>query len=101
MAVVIGLGIQQVFGSSGCQFGAENNVTLGVSASQVLAEGMWMVALGSHDVVQYTPDSGTTYRTLLAAGTGGLVFSDGFNVRLDNNGTAGTATYYTKVLSLV
>lgn len=101
MAVVIGIGVQQVFGSSGCQFGAENSVTMGVSANQTLAEGLWMVILGTQDSLQYTPDAGTTFRTLAPVGTAEVVFSDGFNVRIHNSGTAGTTTYYTKILAHV
>lgn len=92
MAVVIEIGSQQSFGATGCMFGAENSLQLGAAANQTLPRGQWMVALSANDIVQYTPDAGTTFRTLIPALSGGLVASDGFNVRIHNTGVADTGS---------
>ncbi|MGC9203181.1 MAG: hypothetical protein ACP5HX_11000 [Thermoproteota archaeon] len=44
-------------------------------------------------LVEYTPDGGTTWRTAIPAGHGGLVITDGSIVRLVNGGTAAESSY--------
>lgn len=101
--VVMQLGVQQNFGAAGCSFGSETTLQLGATLKQTLSRGLWMVACSADDLVEYTPDSGTTFRTLIPAGSGGVVYSDGFNVRIRNTGvadTGGIKTFYTEILAV-
>ena len=43
--------------------------------------------------VEYSPDGGTTWRLLIPAGEGGVVISDGSNVRLNNTGASDEDSY--------
>lgn len=97
MPIVIPLGQQQAFGSTGSAFSAESTTTSAANANTVLAVGWWMVLNGAHNLVQYTPDAGTTQRTLIAVSTGGIVWSDGFNVRINNDATGGTSAFFTQI----
>ena len=86
--VPIQIGTQQNFGAAGSFYSVETTVQLAGAANVVLARGLWMVACSANDVVEYTPDSGTTFRTLIPAMSGGMVYADGFNVRIRNTGVA-------------
>ena len=97
MPIVIPLGQQQAFGSTGSAFSAETTTTSAANQTTVLAVGWWMVINGLHNTVQYTPDAGTTQRTLIAASTGGIVWSDGFNMRVLNDATGGTSSFITQI----
>jgi len=49
--------------------------------------------LGANTKVEYSPDNGTTWRDLIPAGEGGVVISDGSNVRLNNTGASDEDSY--------
>ena len=74
-------------------FGTEQTITVGATSTATIPKGFYMVSLGANTSVEYSPDGGTTWRTLIPAGQGGLVVSDGANVRLNNAGTAAEDSY--------
>jgi len=74
-------------------FGSESTVSVDAGATSTIPAGIYLVSLGANTSVEYTPDGGTTWRTLIAAGGGGLVISDGSSVRLNNAGTAAEDSY--------
>jgi len=74
-------------------FGAENTHSIDAGANVTLAKGIYLVVLGANTVCEYTPDGGTTWRQMLAAGSGGVVISDGASVRLRNTGGASEDSY--------
>jgi len=74
-------------------FGTEQTVNVGAGATSVIAEGIYIARLGANTSVEYSPDGGTTWYTLIAAGGTGLVFSDGSNVRLNNAGGSAEDSY--------
>lgn len=98
--VVMELGIQQIFGASGSYYSAEIGLQLGASASKILDRGLWMVTLSGNDKVQYTPDAGITFRDVILVGLGGVVFADGFNVRIFNTGVADTGAVKTFLVQI-
>ena len=79
-------------GTPGAYFGTEVSVVLAVSATSVLPIGIFLVGGVAGIPVEYSNDGGTTWVLLMPGGTGGLVVSDGTNVRLSAT-TAGTARY--------
>jgi len=97
MALTVVLGQQQAFGSTGSSFGSETTTVTTANATTVLSVGWWMILNGAHNTVQYTPDAGTTQRTLIAASAGGLVWSDGFNLRILNDATGTTSSFFTQI----
>jgi hypothetical protein len=74
-------------------FETETTVTVGAGSTSTITAGIYLVSLGANTSVEYTPDGGTTWRTLLATGTGGVVISDGSSVRLNNAGAAAEDSY--------
>ena len=74
-------------------FGAEQTVSVDAGATSVISEGIYIVRCGANTSVEYSPDGGTTWHTLIAAGGTGIVFSDGSNVRLNNGGTGAEDSY--------
>jgi len=74
-------------------FGTEQTVTVAAAGTQTISEGVYYVTCGANTSVEYSPDGGTTWRTLIAAGGAGLVISDGSNVRLNNAGAAAEDSY--------
>src|SRR5262245_25906341 len=100
MPITVPLGQQQAFGSAGSAYGAETTTTSAANATTVLPVGWWMVVNGARNSVQYTPDAGTTQRTLIAASAAGTVWSDGFNVRVLNDATGGTSAFMTQIKGL-
>jgi len=69
-------------------FGSETAVTVDAGATATIDKGIYYVRCGANTKVEYSPDGGTTWVELIAAGGVGLVISDGSNVRLNNGGTA-------------
>ena len=63
-------------------FGSESSVSVDAGATYTVPKGVYLVSLAANTSVEYTPDGGTTWRTLIPAGQGGLVVSDGSSVRL-------------------
>ena len=74
-------------------FGSESTVSVDAGATYTIPAGIYLVSLGANTSVEYTPDGGTTWRTMIAAGGGGIVISDGSSVRLNNSGTAAEDSY--------
>jgi len=74
-------------------FGSEQSVLLDAGVTQTISKGIYLVSLGANTKVEYSPDGGTTWRTLIPAGEGGVVISDGSNVRLNNTGTTSETSY--------
>jgi hypothetical protein len=64
----------------------------GAAGDLVLPAGIWMVLAVADISVQICTDGDTAWSTLIAADEGGLVISDGYNVRLSASGAA-TAQY--------
>jgi hypothetical protein len=75
---------QLAFGASGSAFLTELNPTVYYSPSTpyVLPAGWWFVVPQTYLLVQYSPDGGSTWRTVYPSTFGGLVYSDGYNTRL-------------------
>lgn len=74
-------------------FGTESTVSLNAGSKYTIPKGVYLVSLGANTSVEYSPNGGTTWRTLIPAGQGGVVISDGQNVRLNNAGTAAEDSY--------
>jgi len=74
-------------------FGTETTVSVDAGSTSTISKGIYLVSLGANTSVEYSPDGGTTWRTLIPAGQGGVVISDGSNVRLNNAGTAAEDSY--------
>jgi len=74
-------------------FGTETSVSVEAGGTSTISAGIYQVSLAANTAVQYSPDGGVTWRTMLAAGTGGVVISDGSNVRLYNAGAAAETSY--------
>ena len=64
-------------------FGTEQTISV-APGTQVISEGVYIARLGANTSIEYSPDGGTTWYTLIAAGGIGIVFSDGSNVRFNN-----------------
>ena len=84
-----GLGYSQIKVS----FGTEQSVTVAAGSTSAIKEGVYIVRLGPNTSVEYSPDGGSTWYTLIPAGGIGVVFSDGANVRLNNAGTSDETSY--------
>ncbi|RLG66799.1 hypothetical protein DRN89_00095 [archaeon] len=74
-------------------FGTESTVTVTAGSTSTISKGVFLVSLGANTKVEYSPDGGTTWRLLIPAGEGGVVISDGSNVRLNNTGTSDETSY--------
>jgi len=74
-------------------FGTESTVTVTAGSTSTVSKGVYLVSLGANTKVQYSPDNGTTWRDLIPAGEGGVVISDGSNVRLNNTGASDEDSY--------
>lgn len=94
MTVAIQTGVQQSFGATGCPFGSETALQLAAGGTNTPARGEYMVVLSPNDSLQYTPDAGVTYRTIYGDGGTGRFYTDGFNVRILNNGNADLGAVY-------
>jgi hypothetical protein len=77
----------------GKAFGTESSVSVAGSGTSTIPAGIYLVSLGANTSVQYTPDGGTTWRTLIPAGQGGVVISNGTAVRFSNAATAAQTSY--------
>ena len=90
------------FGSSTSPFGTENVSTSTATATITLTPpGFYIIVTGAQNLVQYSPNSGGLWRTLVAASTTELIWSDGQNMRIYNTSTGGTTTFYTQILGPV
>ena len=78
-------------------FGSEISITVGAGGTAVIPKGVYLVAQTTATAIEYSPDGGSTWRTVMATG-GGLIISDGTNVRLNNKGTSDEVVYLLPVL---
>ena len=112
MANIITLQQQLNFGAVASPFSSETAVLLTTTQIVTLSQGVWMVKLGGSAggaaTLEYSPDSGTTWRVLNRGGAdassspGAVVYSDGFNVRIANNTSVSTTTtYYTQIKGVI
>jgi len=85
------------FSQLGKVFGSETTVTVTAGGTSTISKGVFLVSLGANTSVEYSPDGGTTWRTLIPTGEGGLIISDGSNVRLNNSGTADEDSYLLEI----
>jgi hypothetical protein len=94
---------QQNAGSVGSGYGTENAVLLTTTQVVTLSQGTWLVfpggSAGGAATVDFSPDSGTTWRTIARGGAdtarvGTVVFSDGFNTRIAQATSVSTTTTY-------
>ena len=94
-------------GAVSSAYGTENAVLLTTTQVVTLSQGTWLVfpggSAGGGATVDFTPDSGTTWRTIArgvadTARVGTTVYSDGYNVRIAQaNSVSTTTTYYYQV----
>lgn len=74
-------------------FGSEVTASVDAGGTYTVPAGIYLCSLGANTSAEYTPDGGTTWRTLISAGGGGTIISDGSSVRLSNAGTAAEDSY--------
>jgi len=74
-------------------FGTEATITVAAGSTSTVDKGVYLASLGANTSCEYSPDGGTTWRTLIATGGGGVIISDGSNVRLNNSGSADESSY--------
>ena len=74
-------------------FGTEFTVSVDAGSTSTISEGVYYARCGANTSVEYSNDGGTTWHTLVAAGSVGLVFSDGSNVRFNNAGGSAEDSY--------
>lgn len=97
-------------GAVGSPYGTEVAVLLTTTQVVTLSQGVWMVFPGgvanAAATVDFSPDKGTTWRRLAtgeadATRRGTVVYSDGYNVRIAQAGTASTTTtFYTQIKAM-
>ena len=80
-------------GTPGAYFGAEVTIPLAIGATSVLPIGIFLISAVTTVNVSYSNDGGTTWFLILPGGYGGLVVSDGTNLRLNGGASGGTARY--------
>lgn len=83
---------QVTLGAPGSLYTAMQSEVFGSAGDFVLPAGIWMVLAVANISVQVCTDGDTAWSTYIAADTGGLVVSDGYNVRIAA-GAAATAYY--------
>lgn len=86
------------YGSGASMFDTEaTTVTTASSATVLSPPGFYFVITGAQNSVQYSPDGGGTYRTLLPASSESMVWSDGITVQVTNTSTGGTSARYVRI----
>ena len=79
-------------------FGTESATSIGAGATYTIPKGIYYVRCDADVRVEYSPDGGTTWITVISAGGAGLIISDGSNVRAVNAGTASENVYLLPIL---
>ena len=74
-------------------FGSESTVSVEAGSTSTISEGLYIARCGANTSVEYSPDNGTTWHTLISTGGTGIVISDGSNVRFNNTGTSAEDSY--------
>jgi ribosomal protein S4E len=78
-------------------YGTEQTVNVGAGSTSTISEGLYIARTGANTTVEYSPDGGTTWVTLVAAGSAGVIASDGTNCRFNNAGGAAENSYLTPI----
>src|SRR5574337_558095 len=88
------LGSAVNFGAAGSAYTTESTVTLASAANYTVPAGyQFVTGDGTGAQLQYSPNSGTTWRQVNANGYGGDCYSDGYNWRVHNNATTAITIY--------
>ena len=74
-------------------FGTEVTASVSAGGTYTVPKGIYLASLGANTSAEYSPDGGTTWRTLISAGGSGIIISDGSNVRLSNAGASAEDSY--------
>jgi hypothetical protein len=89
------------FGGTTSPVATEQTTTSKATFSTVLTPpGLYMIINGGHNTARYSPDSGVTRRTVIAASSGGLIWSDGQNMDIYNDATGGSTSNYALILGV-
>ena len=88
----MGLAVQQSFGATGSDYQSEYSTGIIAGTNYQVPRGWWIMAGVANLSLQYSPDGGTTLRSVYPASTGGTFYSDGFNFYLVS--ASGTVTPY-------
>lgn len=78
---------------SGDLFGPYTAVAVGAGLRVTLPPGLMYVITDANTTVQITTDGGTTFVTVCAISSGGMIVSDGTNLSADSASVAGTVHY--------
>ena len=74
-------------GQPGSFYTAEQTITVASAGSTLLPQGVWIIVPVSNVSVEMCVD-GSTWVTIIAVDTGGMIISDGYNVRLNASAAA-------------
>ena len=77
--------------TAGSYFDAQT-LSVAASGTTLVPAGMYIIQPSANIKVQTTADATPTWTDTIAANTGGVLFSDGINVRLSNLSTAAIST---------
>jgi len=75
-------------------FGSETTTSVAAASTATIAKGIYYARGDTNVSVEYSPDGGTTWITIVTAGSAGLIISDGSNVRFKNANTAAAENGY-------
>jgi len=81
------------FAQIGKEIGTETSITIAAGDTAVIPAGVYLVSENTAVNIEYTPDGGVTWRVVVS-GHGGLIISDGANVRAVNTDTVNPQTIY-------
>lgn len=84
---------QSNFGTTLSLFTSELTHAFAGAGDFTLPQGVLFIPAQANVTIEYTPDSGTTWKSFGAAGAGGMVVSDGYNWRVAAS-AALTFTYF-------
>ena len=74
-------------------FGTETTLSVEAGSTAVISKGIYYVRCDTNVSIEYSPDGGTTWVTIIPAGGAGLIISDGSNVRANNAGVGAENVY--------
>lgn len=92
MPQLIQIASQLNFGAVGSPFGTYTAVVVGAGGKVTIPLGFYYVVTDAGESVQMTQDSGATYETIVPVSSGGMIYSDGYNIQFVG-GTGGTGHY--------
>lgn len=79
------------FGAAAAGYGEYTAQVFTAAQNVLVGVGWWLFKMGAHQKVQFTPDAGSTWVDFIAASGTGVIWSDGANVRMLDDGTTGTS----------